>query len=282
MTQKTVPDLKELFKQASEIAKQVPENMQEAAFNRALDMLTGESNKEQPEKDIPDSKKIIKKKNRKFSELEQKDDGHELITKIDSTQHPGVTSATKVLDRALMILQIALQDHAIDGLTPSEIAHILTDKFRVRTDNNSVNMGLGRATNLVDRIHVGKGYKYRIMEPGEKYLAHLNEGDSKALKKSATPIKSKQSNRKKSSKKAKGKTAPTKRNTGPKAAIINLIKGGYFEKGRTGPELKTYLKCKKGHDFGIDQLNLAMLRLVRDEQLERTENQNGKYEYKKP
>jgi len=33
-----VSDLKEIFKQAAEIAQQVPENMQEAAFNRALDL----------------------------------------------------------------------------------------------------------------------------------------------------------------------------------------------------------------------------------------------------
>ena len=37
-------DLKEVFKQAAEIAQQVPENMQEAAFNRALDLLTNEVN----------------------------------------------------------------------------------------------------------------------------------------------------------------------------------------------------------------------------------------------
>jgi hypothetical protein len=35
-----VSDLKEIFKQAAEIAQQVPENMKEAAFNRALDLLT--------------------------------------------------------------------------------------------------------------------------------------------------------------------------------------------------------------------------------------------------
>jgi hypothetical protein len=41
-------DLKELFKQAAEIAKQVPENMQEAAFNRALDLLTNERSEKRP------------------------------------------------------------------------------------------------------------------------------------------------------------------------------------------------------------------------------------------
>lgn len=41
-------DLKEIFKQAAEIAQQVPENMQEAAFNRALDLLTNRAQEDQP------------------------------------------------------------------------------------------------------------------------------------------------------------------------------------------------------------------------------------------
>jgi hypothetical protein len=41
-------DLKEVFKQAAEIAQQVPENMQEAAFNRALDLLTNKSHERHP------------------------------------------------------------------------------------------------------------------------------------------------------------------------------------------------------------------------------------------
>ncbi len=41
MAKQTVSDLKDLFKKAAEISKQVPESMQVAAFNRALDLLTG-------------------------------------------------------------------------------------------------------------------------------------------------------------------------------------------------------------------------------------------------
>ncbi len=113
MTKRTVPDLKEIFKQASEIAQQVPEAMQEAAFNRALDLLT----------DAPEAEEGPKQKRDRSS---SKDSDHvsvdELLQRIDSTQHPGVRSATKVLDRSLMILQIALNDHSIDGLTPV-VAH---------------------------------------------------------------------------------------------------------------------------------------------------------------
>ena len=35
VTSKTIPDMKEIFRQAAEIAQQVPESMQVAAFNRA-------------------------------------------------------------------------------------------------------------------------------------------------------------------------------------------------------------------------------------------------------
>jgi hypothetical protein len=43
-----VSDLKEIFKQAAEIAQQVPENMQEADFPRALDLLTSRAQEDQP------------------------------------------------------------------------------------------------------------------------------------------------------------------------------------------------------------------------------------------
>ena len=99
------------------------------------------------------------------------------MSAIDFTQHPGVMSAKKVLDRALMILQIALNDHGIDGLMPSEIAKILTDKFRVSTTKNAVSMALGNATKLANRVSSGAGYGYRIMGPGEEYLAHQGENE---------------------------------------------------------------------------------------------------------
>ena len=60
-------ELKKLFKQAAEIAQNVPESMQEAAFNRAIDLLTqgipehrqsrGTEAKSKPRKDKPASEK---------------------------------------------------------------------------------------------------------------------------------------------------------------------------------------------------------------------------------
>lgn len=294
MGKKTVPDLKELFKQASEIAQQVPESMQEAAFNRAIDLLTGgtasEPHVEQPVTQTIKKKKATKKRTQTDQETSSLDD---LVAAIDSTQHPGVTSATKVLDRSLMIMQIALTDHGVDGLTPAEIAKILTEKFRVGTTQAAVSMALGKATTLVNRVKSGPGYKYRIMAPGEEYLAHLGQTDSalsspakkrqkkKVVAKGATAKKLSPKKKPKTSKKSGGRSSK-KSAVGPKAAVSTLLESGYFSTGRTGPEVQAYLKSKRGFSFGTDQLRLAMLRLVREEKLERDENDDGQYEYKQP
>jgi len=287
MTKRTVPDLKKLFKQASEIAQQVPESMQEAAFNRAIDLLTGATKQDTVEENIP-ANNTRKKKTEKQSKSNIEDDSaDDLISAIDSTQHPGVASANKVLGRALMVLKIALTDHGIDGLKPSEIAKILTEKFRVSTTSNAVNMALGKATGLVNRVSSGPGYRYSIMGPGEAYLAHPGEDGEvpraskkiKSKKKSA----SKKTNTKKktTSTKSKGKKTQQKGAIGPKAAVIGLIDSGYFSQNRTGPEVQSYIKNKRGFNFGTDQLRLAMLRLVREQKLDRDENAEGQYEYRK-
>ncbi|MEZ5542819.1 MAG: hypothetical protein R3F42_12370 [Pseudomonadota bacterium] len=294
MGKKTVPDLKELFKQASEIAQQVPESMQEAAFNRAIDLLTGGA-ESAPQAEQPSTQTVKEKKAAKKSTQPEREDSSldDLVSAIDSTQHPGVTSATKVLDRSLMILQIALTDHDKDGLTPSEIAKILTEKFRVGTTRAAVSMALGNATTLVNRVKDGPGYKYRIMAPGDEYLAHLDEPDSvspsSAKKSRKKKVTTKSATTKKQSSKKKSKTSnksnvsqPKKSAIGPKAAVSTLMESGYFSTARTGPEVQAYLKSKRGFHFGTDQLRLAMLRLVREEKLERDENDDGQYEYKQP
>lgn len=289
MAKQTVPDLKELFKQAAEIAQQVPESMQEAAFNRAIDLLTGTVQTASSPTGKPDTKKQKTEPKKEKGKGKQYDSPvDELLTLIDSTQHPGVTSTTKVLDRSLMVLQIALKDHNIDGLMPSDIARILTEKFRISTTLHSVGMALSKASNLVNRVPQGQGYAYKIMAPGEEYLTHLGEEHEKppsktsvAPKKRKRVVKDKgQENIKKPKKTTKGKATP-KTTVGPKAAINTLVESGYFSKGRTGPEVQSHLKNKRGFNFGIHQIRLAMLRLVRNEVLERDSNAEKQYEYKK-
>jgi hypothetical protein len=64
--------------------------------------------------------------------------------------------------------------------------------------------------------------------------------------------------------------------------VLKLIDADFFSEGRTGPEVQVELKNKRGFSVGISQLRLAMLRLVREEKLERDKNAEGQYEYKRP
>jgi hypothetical protein len=193
-----------------------------------------------------------------------------------------------------MILQIARTDHDVDGLTPGDIAKILTDKFRLSTNDSAVRMALGNATDLVNRVQKGNAFIYRIMGPGEEYLAHLTAPTEKP----DTPLPPRKRQRRKARSKASSAN-PDEQGTGnadqhgrrskkpaashgPKGAIVSLVEVGFFAEPKTGPQVQEYLKTKRGFDLGTDQLRLAMLRLVRDGVLERDENSEGQYEYKRP
>ena len=291
MSKRTVPDLKELFKQASEIAQQVPERMQEAAFNRAIDLLTGGGKKQPAGNRSASTKKSNRPKTTQTEGEESHQSENDLLSVIDSTQHPGVASASKALDRALMVLQIAFNDHGVDGLTAGEVAEILTEKFRITSPKSSVRMALRRAPTLVNRVTSGSGHRYRIMAPGEEYLAHLGESEpvvspkQKRSKKTSKkkPRKSKRKTRKKAKKVSKrgGSNKKTRTRVGPKAAVSGLIDSGYFAKARTISEIQTHLKDKRGFNYAVQQLSPALLRLVRDRKLDRDESAEGTYEYSK-
>ena len=292
-------DLAKLFKQAAEIASQVPESMQDAAFNRAVDMLSGAqtpavtpntSNPATPGGAVVTAPPSPPGDN----EIQSVD---QLLEVIDSTQHPEVGVATKVKDRALLVLRIALDDHKYDGMSTGEIAKVLTDKFRLSTSSNAVNMAISGEAALVNRVKKGRGFVYRLMDPGRAYIAQMGTSSTsgaparrarkkkkrKAAAKSASKKKSKKKTKKKARKKSAKKTSKKNSNSrsspGPKAAVLSLLDAGYFRTARTGAEVQEHLATKKGFQYGVDQLSLAMLRLVREEKLERDQNESGAYEY---
>lgn len=270
--------------------------MHEAAFNRALDFLTDSPNS--TNMGIHSSNPV--KKLRQSSYKRSSGDGgpvvDQLLREIDSTQHPGLTSTLKVLDRSLMVLEIALTDHHVDGLTPVEISRILTEKFRIGTTDAAVNMAIGKETNLVNRVPEGKGYRYKIMGPGQEYLKKLSQEDS--IPTSRLQRKRKPSRRREEGEPTDHKPAIIKNDgkekehpkgtrkssssvkVGVKAALLELLNSGFFSEGRTSADVQTYLSKRRGLSFGIAQLRLAMLRLVREQKLERDEDQGGNYEYK--
>jgi hypothetical protein len=195
-----------------------------------------------------------------------------------------------------MVLKIALDEHNIDGLTPAAIAKVLTDKFRVSATGTTVGTALARATSLVNRVPNGGGFNYRIMAPGQEYLNGLASPGSAEARSSPKPRSAKRGKAKpKAAKKDEGGTTsaatPTKPartakrgssgTPGPKAALLSLATDGFFDTGKTVQAMQAHLKTRKGFTFDPTQLRVALLRLVRDQALDREENAEKEYEYKR-
>ncbi len=307
MAKRPNSDLEGIFKQASEIALRVPEHLQEAAFNKAIDLLTkgafpdepSESSVKSPEQS---SRRRKTRRSRPTTSSLASDDVpvDVLLRDIDSTQYPEISASKNVLEKSLRVLQLAHRDHEIDGLSPRDIAKILTDKFRIRTGDAAVRMALGKVSNLVDRVPQGKGFVYRIMAPGEEHLSRLESEEdvptttrpkttNKGRRRTkAAPTKGESgtsqsgegARRPAENRKADKKKPRKASSAGPKGAVMSLIEAGFFTEGRTGPDVQAHLRKKRGLSFDIDQLRVALLRLVRDEKLERDENAEGQYEYR--
>jgi hypothetical protein len=164
--------MKEIFRQAAEIAQHVPESMQAAAFNRALDMLTERAGGRNLEVD---------RVTRGSGEQQNKPpvERPESTFSVDRCLVQWIRRSTLVWRHRQGAGTLA------DGsancsprsssrrLTPPEIARILTEKFRLGTSAAAVNMALGPASTLVNRVPRGRAYEYRIMGPGEAYVANL-------------------------------------------------------------------------------------------------------------
>jgi len=169
-------NLKDLFKEAAEIASKVPENMQPVAFSRAIDILLGEvpdtkTPKKGTRKKASSSKKVVERKKDELVE--------QLLNEIDSTKYSIISKLNRVLERSLLVIKIANDEFKVDGLTSPQVAKILTDKFRLKTSRQAADIALRNAGDYLNRVPDGKAFKYKIMQPGEKYLAKIIEKKEK-------------------------------------------------------------------------------------------------------
>lgn len=102
--------------------------------------------------------------------------------------------------------------------------------------------------------------------------ASIREGDSSASK---SPERSKR-------KEALGKGARRSRNGfGPKQVVIQALENGFFDQPKTIESLAQHLKQDFALTFVSARLATALARLVRDGQLRRKQNQEGRYEYQR-
>ena len=288
-------NLEEAMKRAAEIAQLVPENLQEAAFNRALDRLLEDDGAQEREP----KKTTVRKPTSKNQATKTDDAGLGLLEQINRTQYPDVGVTERVADRALKVLFLALHDFSIDGLTSSQITDVLSKKLRLPVKKSAVHMALTREKKTVDMREDGQGQTtFHIMEPGEKYLKRLANGEISATKPAKSGMKKSRAKKKDvgsdnphQSRKAaptgkpakagsKASSATGKRKVGVMAAMSQIFDKGFFAQERTISAIVQKMKLDQGRTFKSNEVSPVLLRWLRTDKVERKKNEDGQYEYK--
>lgn len=279
--------MQELFKEAAKIAAVVPESMQEAAFHRALDLLTGNT----PTAAKPTATPSRASKTRTVGGGEDagppEGDRVARVTAISRDDAPEVDQETSVQGRSIALLVAAGREADVDGLTAPEIAKVLTEKFRHRTTRQAVQQAMDTAGNMVDRQKSASGAAvYRVMKAGSDWLAKPADERTAASKgarsgrrpspkkasasppaKTASP-KTTSSTEKKAASTMRSSSAGRK--TGPKAVLEALISDGYFSEPRGMADIKHHIRDQKAISFEASDLSPTLIRLLREGKLKRS------------
>lgn len=274
----TPEDLKKIFKEAAEVAAEVPEALREAAFQRALDALLPKppapAAPPRPSRAEPGATPASPSAARTGAVTT-------LMELLNRTDLAAQMAGRKVLDRALLVLKAA-QGHSIESLSASEIAQVLTQKFREATTATAVRMALDRNSEYTDRRPEGAGFVYSIMAPGDRYLENLaapSLGTHPAKTRTRASVKRRPRVSNAASPKKQGRPGKTGR-PGPKAMLEVLLAEGFFSQPRTMGEILTHIEEKKTHRYATSDFTATLQRLTRETKLERTRNSEDQYEYK--
>lgn len=279
-------DMQELFKEAAEIAAVVPEPMQEAAFHRALDLLTG--NGQTPGKSTPTPRRAAQKRTSGGGRDDETPEGDRVarVTAMSRDDAAEVDQETTVQGRSIALLVAASREAEVDGLTAPEIAKILTEKFRHRTTRQAVQQAMDTSGKMVDRQKSGSSAAlYRVMKAGEDWLATPDDQRTSA----STKARSRRSNAKRGGTSSPAKTAGANktsssakkaasvtrsssagRHTGPKAVLEDLIREGYFSDARSMADIKQHIRDEKAISFEGGDLSPTLIRLLRERKLKRS------------
>lgn len=238
-------------------------------------------------------KKTKKKRTKKPKAKRTNDDFHpvsHLLESMDRTSYTHILDGPRVLERALALLRAAKDDFDIDGLGSTEIAKVLTEKFRLRTTRQAVQQALDAASDKVDRVSPsGSKTYYRIMHPGEVYL-DSPQAKTDGKKKSSTwkrATKSKMKGKKKAAatksndKSPKSKKKLPTAGTGAVATLSELAKTDFFSKPKTIKDIIEHCSINYARKFRANDLSGKLARMVRNGELARKKNKDKQYEYTK-
>lgn len=151
--------MKQMFKEAADIAKSVPAEFRETAFNRALDMLSGK-------------------------------DGHEFEHASEKpAARRGILGVVPdfLLDRSLDAVNFATAKLGREAVSAEEVAEILTERFGVPATRDMVIRAMMTAGQMVVTARDGGRVLYSVVRP-DNTPAPPKRGAKNTATKKATPV----------------------------------------------------------------------------------------------
>lgn len=269
-------NVNELIKKAAEAAKNAPDHLQEAAFNKAFDLYSSQSIGNSPSKSGKTGTRKPKAKVRDEVEIGKSDKS---LNDLDRTAHPEINYNNSALINSLYLLKAAKDDLGIDGLNAGEVAEVLVDKFRCTITKRAIQYALNDAGKYVNRVKEGRTVIYKIMSPGEDYLESHDSSTSTNKKSTSTKKRKSKKTQKKKGNSNKNNSTNGKR-IGPATAMSKLLQDGFFQTGKSISEIIEKLKHDRGRSFKSNELSPVLLRWLRNGTLTREKNSENQYEYK--
>jgi hypothetical protein len=125
---------------------------------------------------------------------------------------------------------------------------------------------------------LGSSVIFRIMGPGEEYLASGDQEKAAQSDLKAAPGRKAVTKKQHST---NGKPGKGKKRAagGPASAMTKLLDAGYFSTPRTIGDITGKLKHDHGRLFKANEVSPVLVRWLRGEKLSRRQNSDGQYEY---
>lgn len=270
-------DVTRIIKQAVEAAKNAPEHLQEAAFNKAFDAMMGREQNQAPPSLQPRNKRKAGKKTPAPAEGEDQVS----LDQLDRTSHTDIIHSNTSLNNSLRLILAAREDLGIDGLTAAQIAKVLVEVFRCKITRQAVSLALNGAGRYVNRHKEGNLVVFRIMAPGEEYLSAPHKTPAKGTSAARSGSKKRGNSKSAGVPGKKGNKKVAAIGTGAKSTLTILAKGSFFSTPKTISEIVEHCRHNLARSFKANDFSGKLARMVRGGELTRVKNSDKQYEYKK-
>lgn len=245
--------MKRMFRDAADIARSVPAEFRQAAFDKAVDLLAQQETQSGSDPD----------------------DGRE--TRVHVT---GLSAPDALIDRSVEALAFAANRLGLEVVTADQLASILNDRFGIPAPAALVASALGSAGAVVRTVQRGSQTLYRVVsdvpdddtsEPEEVPRTPRRRSTDQPARAAAPKAAAK--------KKPVTKKKPAKLSNNPTDILNDLVALGFFATARTTTEVLLYLE-KQGLQLTTRQLAPLLMSLMRSGLLSRGRASGGRYGYR--